>query len=142
MKIIDLSIPIEHGLPSDPPGGIPQIRYSSNKDTAEGMFKGFLNRLEESNRGRFDVAKWQMYCDERQLVGLEVGLVFGKELYTSEKGEDKERTVVSYVCASQDIRNGDFKVPELKDRREKVSASTAAAPAAGSYYDNSPVPFS
>lgn len=43
MNIIDLSIPIEHGLPSDPPIQIPQIEYCNHKDTAEqmaGFFKG------------------------------------------------------------------------------------------------------
>ena len=35
MKIIDLSIPIEDGLPSDPPIQIPKIQYCSHKDTAE-----------------------------------------------------------------------------------------------------------
>ena len=101
----------------------------SYKDTAEGMFKAFLNRLEESNnRGPrpFKVDQWQVYGDERQFVGLEIGLVFGKELYTNDKGEDKDRTVVSYVCASQDIRNGDFNIPAIKDRRETVPAATSA----------------
>lgn len=108
----------------------------SYKDTAAGMFKAFLNRLEESNRGRFDVAKWQVYSDERQFVGLEIGLVFGKEMYTSDKGEDKERTVVSYVCAAQDIRNGDFKIPAPKDRRTNVP--NAGTPSTNMYTD---VPF-
>lgn len=108
----------------------------SYKESAAGMFKAFFKRIEESNRG----FKWGGR-DEREFVGKEIGLVFGKELYTNDKGEDKERTVVSYVCASQDIRNGDFKVPEVKDRREQIPSSGAAAPAASSYYDNTPVPF-
>ena len=41
MKIIDLSIPIEDGLPSDPPIQIPKIQYCNHKDTAEQM-AGFL----------------------------------------------------------------------------------------------------
>lgn len=94
----------------------------SYKDTAEGMFKAFLNRLEESNRGRFDVAQWQETSDERALVGLEVGLVFQKELYTNNKGEDKERTVVVGVEAAQDIRNGDYRLPAPVDNRKKVGA--------------------
>jgi kynurenine formamidase len=43
MKIIDLSIPVENGLPSDPPMQIPKIQYLNHKDTAEqmaGFFKG------------------------------------------------------------------------------------------------------
>lgn len=41
MKIIDLSIPIEDGLPSDPPPQIPRIEYLRHKDTAEAMTKYF-----------------------------------------------------------------------------------------------------
>lgn len=100
----------------------------SYKDTAEGMFKAFINRVQESNRGFV----WNMQ-DEQQFVGKEIGLVFGKELYTNDKGEDKERTIVSYVCASQDIRNGDFKVPEVKDKRTNVSSAPV-----GGYYDDLP----
>lgn len=118
--------------------------YRSYKDSAEGMFKAFLNRLEESNRASahpFNVAQWQMYSDERQLIGLEIGLVMQYEKYTNEKGEDKERLNVEAVYATQDIRNNDYKLPDVKDNRKSVPASTGAAPAAGSYYDNAPVPF-
>lgn len=106
----------------------------SYKESAAGMFKAFFKRIEESNRG----FKWGGQ-NEHEFVGKEIGLVFGKELYTNDKGEDKERTVVSYVCASQDIRNGDFKVPEVKDRRTQVASSGAAG--TGGYYDNTAVPF-
>ena len=37
MKIIDLSIPIEDGLPSDRPQQIPHIQYLNHKDTAQIM---------------------------------------------------------------------------------------------------------
>lgn len=109
----------------------------SYKDTAEGMFKAFINRVQESNRGFV----WDMQ-DEYQFVGKEIGLVFGKELYTNDKGEDKERTVVSYVVASQDIRNGDFNIPKVKDKRENpVAAPSAPAPAAGGSVYDEDVPF-
>lgn len=53
MKIIDLSIPIEDGLPSDPPIQIPKIQYCNHKDTAEqmaGFFKGCtVDDLPEGN---------------------------------------------------------------------------------------------
>ena len=48
MKIIDLSIPIESDLPSDPEIQIPRIQYCNHKDTAEQM-AGFLSGL---HRGR------------------------------------------------------------------------------------------
>ena len=65
----------------------------SYKESARGMFKAFLMRLEESNPG-FTVAGWQEDCDERRLVGLEVGILLQTELYTNNRGEDKERLTV------------------------------------------------
>jgi len=41
MKIIDLSIPLEDGLPSDPPQQIPRIQYLDHKDTAADMANFF-----------------------------------------------------------------------------------------------------
>ena len=41
MKIVDLSIAVEDGLPSDPPEQIPKIRYCRHKDTAEMMVNYF-----------------------------------------------------------------------------------------------------
>jgi kynurenine formamidase len=41
MKIYDLSIALEDGLPSDPPMQIPKIRYFNHKDTADQMASFF-----------------------------------------------------------------------------------------------------
>ena len=41
MKLIDLSIPLEDGLPSDPEGQIPHILYYNHKDTAADMAARF-----------------------------------------------------------------------------------------------------
>lgn len=99
----------------------------SYKPTAEGMFKAFLSRLEESNR-RFSIANWQIQSDERALVGLELGIVLQVEDYTNDKGEDKERLQVVGVYASQDIRNGDFKLPPRKDSRKAVPGNEPGLP--------------
>ena len=127
----------------------------SYKDTAKGMFKAFLTRLQESNRGRFDLAAWQRTSDERDLIGLEVGIVLQYEDYTNDQGDDKERLQVVGVYASQDIRNGDFKLPPRKDSRKRddvqslsgVGASSQPVAAGGqseqpplSVYDND-LPF-
>lgn len=101
----------------------------SYKESARGMFKAFLMRLEESNPG-FTVAAWQEGCDERRLIGLEVGILLQTEFYTNSRGEDKERLSCVGLRASQDIRNGDYTMPEPKDRRSK--------PAAPSFYDELP----
>lgn len=112
-------------------------RFSrSYKQSAQGMFKAFLMRLQESNPGRFDVASWQAACDERAFIGLEVGLVMQTEKYTNNKGEDKERLDVVGIYATQDIRNGMFKMPDPKDTRKNVDEP---APFDADY--NAPIPF-
>ena len=107
----------------------------SYKETAEGMFKAFLTRLEESNRG-FSVAAWQRTCDPRAFIGLEVGIVLQIELWTNDKGEDKSRMECVGVYAAQDIRNGDYKLPPVKDSRKDVPGGR---PAKAELYDD--VPF-
>ena len=112
-------------------------RFSrSYKQTAEGMFKAFLMRLQESNPGRFDVKSWQAACDEQAFVGLELGIVLQTEKYTNNKGEDKERLDVVGVYASQDIRGGNYRMPEPKDSRKSVDAP---APFDAGY--DAPIPF-
>lgn len=106
----------------------------SYKESAIGMFKAFANRVEESNRG----FAWNQ-CNEQELVGKEVGIVLQKELYTNDKGDDKERLNVVGVYASQDIRSGDFKMPEPKDNRTKVSVTAADVVPVDAYDD---LPFS
>lgn len=101
----------------------------SYKPTAEGMFKAFLSRLEESNRG-FSIAQWQVYSDPRALIGLELGIVLQNELYTTDRGEDRERLVVVGVYASQDIRNGEYRLPEPKDARKRVDEMASPLPSA------------
>ncbi|QIB70721.1 cyclase family protein [Aminipila butyrica] len=53
MKIIDLSIAVESGLPSDPPDYRPYIDYQNHKDTAKDMLEYFgdatLDDLPEGN---------------------------------------------------------------------------------------------
>lgn len=111
----------------------------SYKETAKGMFKAFLRRLEESNNGRFNITAWERTGNENALIGLEIGLIVGKRFYTNDKGEDKE-TRNFEVCASQDIRNGSFKPLAEKDEREKVPTA-APAPASSGYPNDEDVPF-
>lgn len=97
----------------------------SYKESAQGMFKAFLKRLEESNPG-FTLTQWQQRCNEFELVGLLVGITLQLELYTNDQGEDRERLNVAGVYAVQDIRNGAFKLPEPKDNRKNVDALSGA----------------
>lgn len=99
-------------------------KYYSEK--SEPFFRAFLARLEESNRS-FSVSEWEKACDERALVGLEFGALVQERYYTNSKGDDKTALEVADVIASQDVRNGDYKLPEPRDTREQVPAATSYA---------------
>lgn len=90
----------------------------SYKSTAESMFKGFANAIENSNKGfKFDF-------DEKKLVGKQVGIVVGLEEYVTQNGAVRERTYVSAVRSVDTIKKGDFKVPELKKLDPSKTTST------------------
>lgn len=97
------------------------------RDNAAGFFRAFLNRLEESNRGKFSVQQWTQACNERELVGLEFGALIQERYYTNNKGEDKTALEVADVIAAQDVRNGDYKMPEPRDMRENVPAKAVSS---------------
>lgn len=93
--------------------------FKSYKDTAMSFFKGFVTSIEETNKG----FKWDGET-ESMFVKKGVGLVFGEELYTNSKGESKKRLIVDSVHSANAIRNGDFKIPELKDSRKPVAPAS------------------
>ena len=88
--------------------------FRSYKEKALGMFKHFIECVEKSNSGF--VWTW----DEKTLMGKVVGLVLAEEEYENNNGEIKTRLYVAQVKTVEEIKNGDFKVPELK----KVKRST------------------
>lgn len=51
MKIIDLSIATEDGIPSDPPGTIPKIQYITHKDSAEMVCQAYGCSIEDLPEG-------------------------------------------------------------------------------------------
>lgn len=109
----------------------------SYKEKALGMLKAFTNAIEESNPGY----KWDW--NERALSGKILGIVFGYEEYEANDGSIKERLYVRSCMSADRIRQGDYKVPELK----KLKPSKSADPAAGipegfmSVIDDSELPF-
>lgn len=80
----------------------------SYKDTALRFFKGFKTAVESSNPG------YTFNNDPQSLVGKFVGLVLAEEEYVSKTGEVKTRLYVAEQRSGKAIREGDFKVPELK----------------------------
>lgn len=111
----------------------------SYKSTAESMFKGFANAVENSNKGyAFDF-------NEKSLVGKQVGIVVGLEEYVNQKGAVRERTYVSAVRSVETIKRGDFKIPDTKklDPTKTASTTKSAEPFVNPFADSSmPDPFS
>lgn len=100
-------------------------------DNAASFFKQFLDALEISNRGRFEIATWEKKCDEQEFVGLELGVIFQKRLYTKKSGKNagKDGWSLNWFASipAQDIRNNEFTVPADDDQREKGAASTSTS---------------
>ena len=84
-----------------------------------GFFRSMLDSFEQSNKGKFTVEAWQRTCDEKALVGLTIGVLFRDRYYTNREGKDVG-PVLDFVRAmpAQDVRDGNWTVPPVKDDRE------------------------
>lgn len=100
-------------------GGMFFRSYKEN-EKALGMFKHFTECIEKSNAGY----KWAW--DETTLQGKLIGLVIGEEEYVNVNGEIKTRLYVRNAKTVEDIKNGNFKVPELKRLNNRPSTSASA----------------
>ena len=91
----------------------------SYKEKALGMFKHFINCVEESNSGY----KWTW--DEQSLVNKYIGVVLGEEEYKKRDGSVGVKLVVKDIKTIDQILKGDFKVPTIKKLAETASATAA-----------------
>lgn len=141
---LDVTIDVTEGEHAFMYAGLPKTddwRHTYRRyydGNAKPFFKQFLDAIEISNRGKFSVEAWEKRCDEEELVGMELGVIFQRELYTKQsganKGKDGWRLNWFASVPAQDIRNGEFTVPAEKDSRKKQNG--AAAPAGGAVYDD------
>lgn len=99
----------------------PSLLIRSYKSTALRFFKGFKTCVEASNRN------FVFKNDPQSLVGKYMGVVLGEEEYLGKDGKVKTRLYVAEVRSGKAIRDGDFKVPELK----KLDPTKASQPSAG-----------
>lgn len=111
-------------------------RYYESSFPGATQFEKFLSALEVSNPG-FDLERWETTWDCSKLVGLVVGAVFKKRMYTTDRGEDRESPKLVYCCAADDIREGRFKVPEPEDARVQVHKAAASV----EYVSDEDLPF-
>ena len=92
----------------------------SYKEKALGMFKAFIKAVDEANETNFNDFIEKGF-DEQLLKGNRVGVLFGYEEYNANDGSVKERLYLVRFLTIEQVRAGDFKVPELK----KLKTDTA-----------------
>ena len=112
--------------------------YTGN---AASFFRAFLDAVEASNPGRFNIEAWQRTCDEHAFEGLVVGALFRDRYYTNNNGKDVG-PVLDFVRAlsAQDVRDGNWTVPPVKDDRDgSGGAEQTQAPTSGVY--DADIPF-
>ena len=97
----------------------------SYKDTALGMFRGFIKAVDASNGTTFD-AQAKTGINEQELVGKLVGIVLGQEEYRNDFGDIKLRLYVYSTKPAEDIRSNKFNVPEVKRLKTDAPAGTSA----------------
>lgn len=106
----------------------------SYKDAALPFFKSMITSVENSNKDY----KWDN--DETKLRGKYIGIIFGEEEYISKSNNKVYTRLISDGYRSvETIRNGDFKIPELK-KLENTPVITQD-PFSNSSNDNSGVDF-
>ena len=94
-----------------PAGAI--YRQMLEGEKAAGFLKGLMTSLEASNDG----FKWDW--DEKKLVDLKCGAIFGEEEYEKMDGSVGTTTKVKFIRTIKAIQDCNFKVPELKKLPEK-----------------------
>ena len=85
-------------------------------EKAVGYLKGLMTSLETSNDG----FKWNW--DEKKLIGLKFGGIFGEEEYEKLDGSIGTSTKLKYIRTVKAIQDGDFKIPEIKKLPTKGEA--------------------
>lgn len=144
-EYIDLIIDIAEGEKAGMYAGLPASddwRHTYRRyynDGAAPFFKQFLEALEISNQGRFSVAAWEQRCDEREFVGLTLGVIFQKQLFTKKQGKNagKDGWRLNWFASIpvQDVRNGEYEVPADKDDRDKSASTSTGGTSATVYGD-------
>ncbi len=108
----------------------------SYKNSALGFFKAFVSAVDASNGTQLGPTV-ESGLDEQKLVGCLIGFVIGYEEYEKSKGGIGQRERVAYQKSIQKIRDGDFKVPELK----RLGASGTSSKISGTGQDCAPQTF-
>jgi len=90
------------------------------------FFKGMITAIENSNPG------YTFNFDEATLIGKVFGGVFGQEEWKDRNGAVRTSTKLQSFRSASSIREGDYKVPEIKrlDTPQQGRAKVSFAPVA------------
>lgn len=104
--------------------------------TVSRFFKGLLTCFEKSNNKFYFNPRT---FDEQILRGCLIGFVFAEEEYPKKDGSTGIRTFAKFPKVVDDIRSGNFTVPEMKKLSETKSSTTTetAAERTSSFIDKS-----
>lgn len=108
----------------------------SYKEKALGMFKAFIKAVDAANETDFD-SRIEKGFPELELVGKLLGVLFGYEEYNANDGTVKERLYLARFLTLEQVRSGDYKVPDLK----KLKADKNAIPEGFTALSESDLPF-
>lgn len=96
------------------------------------FFKGLISSIEQSNHNfRININDF----DPASLRGLLCGFVFAAEEYPKRDDSIAERVVIKFPKFAEDIRNGNFKIPDTK----KLEKTTSTTPATNDIFGGEPV---
>lgn len=111
--------------------------FNRSYTKALGMLKTFLGAVDNTNGTKF---RKQIddtgVINPQDLVGKQVGLVFKGIQKTSNRGNDYIQLEVSAVLPAQDIRDGNFTVPDIE-----IDGSTSGSTGASGADDIIPTGF-
>lgn len=97
-----------------PAGGT--YRQMLEGDKSVGYLKGLMTSLENSNPN----FKWDW--DEKKLKNLKCGAIFGEEEYEKMDGSIGTTTKIKFIRTVEAIKEGKFKIPEIKKLIQKGEA--------------------
>ena len=125
-KYIELSLDISEGPHAgyfqaleDRAGFWGLKNYMSFKESVLGKFLKTCTCINNSNPNyNFDPMR-NGGSDVDSLIGKSIGLIIGKEEYRSKAGEIRQKDVISNLVEVSKIKEGKFRVPELKKLEEK-----------------------
>lgn len=105
------------------------MTYDTKKKRGMGLSKKFIIRLEQTNRG----FKWSN-PNYRNAIGKYFGVVLGEEEYQSQ-GQIKRGLYVADWLSGDELRSGNYKIPDFKPYKGAAPVPAAPAP---NYYNPTP----